>query len=275
MFFNRRNSFPFSCVFLVPLVFVVLTALPFEVSAQGQDISQDVTVLLQANKTLCGGSYREALKLYSQVSDADGALKREATLGKCICYAMMGFKAETVDEAIENFQGLIETAAKTVDLTGLGDGSLFINIRFIQDLLFVFEKTGHLGAGDSAQGAILEDDSTFRRFAEVIEKSGTDVQKKFSKFFQESMELAEATSDLEKKDFEGSFVKASKVKEEKPQHLKKSSKSVQEHSKKMIETRDKVEKLKSLLERIRNNPNPDLTDQAIEIADQIRKNLTR
>jgi len=259
------------------LVVAVLMA-GFPTGLFGQEVVVDAEVLMQANKTLSAGDYQKAADLYGQVTSLDGALFREAILGRSLCFAMLGFTASTPEKAIESFRNLVREAAQSVPLEGLENGNIHINRRFITDLLTIFGKTGSLGGGDAAQGMILESDAQFLPGSQVIDELGTDAQKHFAKFFGWSMALSNATGKLAGNDFEGCLAEAAKVSAEKPEHIKAESKALQTHGRRMVETRDKVDDLKSALEEINldpGDPNEAALEKAKDLSEQLLKLLKK
>lgn len=230
-----------------------------------QEVVVDAETLIQANKLLFEGTYLEAAGLYGQVTRVDGALFREAHLGRCLCFAMLGFTAETPDEAVGFFRRLVEAAGEEAPLDGLSDGNIHINRRFITDLLTLFGRIGSLGGGDVSQRQILADDANLPRYAPVIDELGTGAQKAFVQFFGWSMTLSGATDKLAAKDFEGCQAEAAKVAADRPQHIKAESQSLQGHARRMVETRNQVDELKDLLDGIRLDPR-DPSFRAVEEA---------
>ncbi|NLI77692.1 MAG: hypothetical protein GX442_14815 [Candidatus Riflebacteria bacterium] len=241
-----------------------------------QEVVVDAETLIQANKLLFDGKYLEAAGLYGQVTRVDGALFREAHLGKCLCFAMLAFTAESPDEAIGFFRRLVEAAGEEVPMEGLADGNIHINRRFITDLLTLFGRIGSLGGGDVSQGQILSDDANLPRYAPVIDELGTGAQKAFVQFFGWSMTLSGATGKLAAKDFEGCQAEAAKVAADRPQHIKTESQSLQGHARRMVETRNLVDELKDLLDGIRldpRDPNFRAVEEAKEKAGRLQELL--
>jgi hypothetical protein len=222
----------------------------------GSEILRDSDALKEANKALFDGNLTLAKEKYSLVSNKDKALYREATLGTCLCLALKGFASKNPDEAIELLQELIQKAGTALDLSELGDGSIFVNLRFIKGLLEIFETTGHLGAGDIAQGMMLAEDKNFGRYAGVIGQSGTENQKTFVAFFRLSMALSNATCLLAENDFEACLSDARQIlaQPNTSEHITKSAAALVKLSERLTEVRRLIGVLDAKISQIIPDP---------------------
>ncbi|MBF0407300.1 MAG: hypothetical protein HQM10_08100 [Candidatus Riflebacteria bacterium] len=224
-----------------------------------------------ANKCLFEGNYLKAVENYAKAPLSDPALRREALLGSCLCYAMLALQAQenkNPADAVKYFIALIEESKKSVPLEGLSDGNIFVNSGFIVNLVKIFEKIGNFGVGDVSQNEILQKDSNFQIYSPNLDKYSTDAQKEFGKFFSVSMTLSDATCELEKNNYSGCKGKAGAI-QSKSEHITKSAEVLQKHCDKMIEAINLLTILRSKAETIKDND--PVKPEIIELIENIEK----
>ncbi|MBF0543698.1 MAG: hypothetical protein HQM08_04660 [Candidatus Riflebacteria bacterium] len=235
------------------------------------DILTDADFMKKANQFLFEGNYQSALGFYSKISESDLALHREAVLGKCFCFTMLAFDSKNPDDAIQNFSELIKEAHKGVNLTGLDNGMIFTNLKFISGLLNIFENLGHLGVGDTAQGMVLKKDSNYDKYSQYF-SLGTEAQQHFLKFFEDSRTLSDAIGKLSSNDFQECAAQAGAISSD-IEHIMNSAKALKAHAERLVRVVKMLDDLKSAAEKIK--PDDPARGKVIGLISQITDELKK